>query len=215
MNDDKRLTGDEILAAELDDWRLVLGKLVSRFETGSFSRGTDFIVEITKAAEEANHHPDVDLRYPHVTIALLSHDVGAVTGRDTNLAARISEIASLAGIAAGTAPDVLELALDTPDHEPLVPFYEALLGYTSEQSDDVRDPAGRAPNLWFQQTDSDNADRQRWHLDVSVPHDSAEQRLTEVLAAGGTLVDDSAAPAFWVVADADGNRSCICTRLNR
>ena len=86
-----------------------------------------------------------------------------------------------------------------------------MLGYDSKQSHDLVDGASRTPSLWFQKTDSDAPDRQRWHLDVSVPHDVAEARIQAAIDAGGTLVDDSRAPAFWVLADPDGNRSCICT----
>jgi 4a-hydroxytetrahydrobiopterin dehydratase len=50
---------------------------------------------------------------------------------------------------------------------------------------------------------------------VWVPDDEAERRLQAVLAAGGRLVSDHAAPAYWVVEDADGNRSCICTPAGR
>ena len=56
---------------------------------------------------------------------------------------------------------------------------------------------------------------QRWHFDVRVPHDEAERRLRAVLDAGGRIVSDRAAPAYWVVEDADGNRSCICTPEGR
>ena len=55
----------------------------------------------------------------------------------------------------------------------------------------------------------------RFHLDVTVPHDQAEARLAAAIAAGGTLVSDERAPAFWVLADADGNHACICTQLAR
>lgn len=51
--------------------------------------------------------------------------------------------------------------------------------------------------------------------DVWVAHDEAERRLQAVLDAGGRLVSDRAAPAYWVVEDADGNRSCICTPAGR
>ena len=56
---------------------------------------------------------------------------------------------------------------------------------------------------------------ERPHLDVWVPHDEGERRLQAVLDAGGRLVSDAAAPSYWVVEDADGNRSCICTPLGR
>jgi 4a-hydroxytetrahydrobiopterin dehydratase len=84
------------------------------------------------------------------------------------------------------------------------------------------DPSGQVPGLWFQGPGDDGDSPlppqdfdQRWHFDVWVPHDEGERRLQAVLDAGGTLVSDAEAPSFWVVADADGNRSCICTRLNR
>lgn len=210
------LRGQEILDAGLDGWRKVLDKIVVRFETGDFNRGAALVTKIAEAADEANHHPDVDLRYPHLTVSLMSHDVGAITARDIRLARRISELAAEAGVSASAeAPDVLEIALDTPDHDAVKPFWQALLGYDSKQDDDLVDGAGRTPSVWFQKTDSDAPDRQRWHLDVSVPHDVAEARIQAAIDAGGTLVDDSRAPAFWVLADPDGNRSCICTWQSR
>ena len=218
MADDKTaLTGDAVLREGLDDWRWVLNKLVARFATGDFNAGTALVTQIAEAADEADHHPDVDLRYPHVTVTLISHDVEGITQRDVRLARRISELAAAAGIAATQAPDVLEFALDTPDGSALRPFYAALLGYQPhpDYDDDLRDGAGRQPNIWFQGSDSTEPDRQRWHLDVSVPREVAEERLQAVLEAGGTLVSDESAPAFWVVADADGNQSCICTWQGR
>ncbi|HET7689209.1 MAG TPA: VOC family protein [Nocardioidaceae bacterium] len=216
--DKRRLTGQQVLDAGLTGWRYVLDKLVVRYATGDFNAGSALVAKIAQVADEANHHPDVDLRYPHVTVSLTSHDVSAVTARDLRLAERISALASEAGVRpADHAPDVLELALDAQDYSRLKPFYAALLGYAPHPTYDVdlRDRADRTPSVWFQTTDSDAADRQRWHLDVSVPHDVAEQRLQAVLDAGGKLVDDSRAPAFWVLEDPEGNRSCICTWQNR
>lgn len=213
MSDDKSaLTGQQIHDEGLDGWRKVLNQLVVRFETGDFNTGAALVSRIAEAADEANHHPDVDLRYPHLTVTLISHDVGAITARDIRMARKISELAADAGISAsGQAPDVLELALDTPDKEKILPFWRALLGYEPEGGDALADSAARTPAMWFQKTDSEAPDRQRWHLDVSVPHDVAEARIQAAIDAGGTLVDDRAAPAFWVLEDPDGNRSCICT----
>ena len=213
MSDDKSaLTGQQIHDEGLDGWRKVLNRLVVRFETGDFNTGAALVSKIAEAADEANHHPDVDLRYPHLTVTLFSHDVGAITARDIRMARRISELAADAGVSASAqAPDVLELALDTPNQERILPFWQALLGYEPEGSDALADSAARTPAMWFQNTDSEAPDRQRWHLDVSVPHDVAEARIQAAIDAGGRLVDDRAAPAFWVLEDPDGNRSCICT----
>jgi 4a-hydroxytetrahydrobiopterin dehydratase len=218
MDDKTGLKGQQIHDAGLDGWRKVLDRLIVRFETGDFNTGAALVTRIAEVADEANHHPDVDLRYPHLTVSLKSHDVDAITARDIRLARRISELAAEAGVSpAAHAPDVLEFALDTPDHEKVKPFWAAILGYeNSETYDvDVRDGADRTPNVWFQESDSEAPDRQRWHIDVSVPHDVAQERIKAALEAGGTLVDDGAAPAFWVLADVDGNRACICTWESR
>lgn len=215
MDDKQPLTGQQVADAGLEGWRKVLDRLVVRFRTGDFSTGARLVSRIADAADEMNHHPDVDLRYPHLTVALKSHDVDAITARDIRLARRITELAAESGVSEGAhAPDVLELALDTPDDDRVRAFWSALLGY-DEHGDEVTDPATRLPTVWFQDTDSTEPDRQRWHLDVSVPHDVASERIQAALDAGGTLVDDSAAPRFWVLADADGNKACICTWQGR
>jgi 4a-hydroxytetrahydrobiopterin dehydratase len=85
------------------------------------------------------------------------------------------------------------------------------------------DRSGQVPTVWWQDPGETDAEwalpeqsfEQRWHFDVWVPHDEAERRLQAVLDAGGRLVSDKAAPAYWVVEDADGNRSCICTPSGR
>jgi 4a-hydroxytetrahydrobiopterin dehydratase len=213
--DKQKLTGQQIHEAGLEGWRKVLDRLIVRYRTGDFNTGAALVTRIAEAADEADHHPDVDLRYPHVTVALKSHDVGTITARDLRLARAITALASEAGVeAAPYAPDVLELALDTPDQARVKPFWAAILGYETAD-DEVTDPAGRTTTVWFQATDSEAPDRQRWHLDVSVPHDVAQERIRAAIEAGGTLVDDSRAPAFWVLADSDGNRACICTWESR
>ena len=58
-------------------------------------------------------------------------------------------------------------------------------------------------------------ERNRIHIDVIVPHDVAEGRVTAALAAGGTLVTDKYARSWWVLADADGNEACVSTWQDR
>ena len=85
------------------------------------------------------------------------------------------------------------------------------------------DPGGQVPTVWWQEPDGDDERwalpeqpfEQRWHFDVWVAVDEGERRLQAVLDAGGRLVSDRAAPAYWVIEDADGNRSCICTPAGR
>jgi 4a-hydroxytetrahydrobiopterin dehydratase len=214
----EKLTGQQVLDADLTDWRLMLRSLHARFATGDFATGLELAGRIGTAAEELNHHPDLDLRYRHLDVRLTSHDTGAVTERDVELARRISAAAAELGVSAAPAQvSFLELALDTADHSAIKPFWRAVLGYDDHPSsgDEIDDPGAARPTIWFQGTEAHDAPRQRWHLDVWVPHDVAERRLTDALAAGGTLVSDAEAPSFWVLADADGNKACICTWQDR
>ncbi|WP_132993754.1 4a-hydroxytetrahydrobiopterin dehydratase [Gordonia zhaorongruii] len=81
------------------EWVETSSGLVATFTTGSMVRGLEFVTRIVDAAEAANHHPDIDLRYAVVRLVLVSHDVGdQITDRDHALAREISGIASEMGI---------------------------------------------------------------------------------------------------------------------
>jgi 4a-hydroxytetrahydrobiopterin dehydratase len=214
----EKLTSKQILDAGLDDWRKLAQSLHARFLTGDFVSGLKFVTAVTDAAEAANHHPDVTLTYPFVDLRLISHDVGQLSQRDLDLARQISGIAREQGVDA--EPKVLaelELALDNADLAAAGPFWAALLTGSAEavKGDDVVDPAGRMPLLWFQHTDAHETPRQRFHIDLWVPHDVADERIGAAVAAGGQVVDDSEAPSFVVLADPEGNRVCVCTFLDR
>ena len=209
---------DVMVEEGLDDWRFFLKKLHARFRTGSFVKGLELVTRITEAAEAANHHPDVVLTYPQVDVDLTSHDVGGVTSRDLDLARAISAIAAELG--AEPAPrdvSTLELALDVPDAAEVRDFWAAVLGYDQDGSEpEVWDSSGRNNTLWFQESpDATGEVQQRFHLDIVVPREVAEERLQAALDAGGTLVSTDAVPAYWVLADRHGNKVCICTADGR
>ncbi|MDN5795536.1 MAG: 4a-hydroxytetrahydrobiopterin dehydratase [Intrasporangium sp.] len=84
----------------LQGWRQVGDALVTVLPTGEFSRGAALLPEIARVADELGHHPDVDVRYGQVVIRTTSHDVGHLTSRDVELACRITQTASDAGIQA-------------------------------------------------------------------------------------------------------------------
>ncbi len=212
------LTNQQILDAGLTDWRRLSQALFARFRTGDFVTGLAFVTAVAEAAESAGHHPDVTLTYPRVDLRLLSHDVGAITSRDVDLARRVSEIARDLGVPAEPAGLAeVELALDTADVAGAGPFWAALLTGSTDahHGDDVVDPVGQVPLLWFQDTDAHETPRQRFHLDVWVPYDVADERIAAAVAAGGRVVDDSEAPSFVVLADPEGNRACVCTVAGR
>ena len=212
----EKLTGQQIADADLSGWVNLLGGLQTRMRTGDFATGLKVVNAIGAAAEDMDHHPDVDLRYGHVDVRLSSHDVGGLTERDVRLARRISEIATEADVELdGMVTARLELALDTPAHERVLPFWAAVMAMEPAANGvDVADPADALPLIWFQSSGSEEP-RQRWHPDVWVDPSQVQPRIDAALAAGGTLVSDAEAPSFWVLADPDGNRMCLCTWQDR
>lgn len=101
MADPKQtLTAAEISAAALADWRQDGGTLTARFATADFATGLELVNRIGASAEEANHHPDLTLTYPQVTVTLSSHDVGGITSRDIDLARTISDHAATLRVSA-------------------------------------------------------------------------------------------------------------------
>jgi len=196
----------------LGDWRVLLHTLQAAFGTGSMAKGIELAARIGAAADEADHHPDLTITYPRVHVLLTTHDADGLTTLDVDLARTISAIAAELGVAAEpTTVTQLEIAIDALDIAAVKPFWEAVLGYEPHKGDDSVDPYGRAPAFWFQQMDAPRPQRNRIHIDVTVPHDVAEARIAAALEAGGSLVSDDEAPAFWVLADPEGNEACICT----
>ncbi|MGN6722605.1 MAG: VOC family protein [Marmoricola sp.] len=217
--DERRFSGDEISAMDgLDDWRPMPQSLQARFLTKRFDVGLAMVERIGAVAEEMNHHPDLDLRYPHLNVRLMSHDVNGRTQRDVDLARKISAIAADLGVSADPAVvSRVEIGLDTWDIAEIKPFWRAVLGLkdTPGIDDELSDPSGDLPMLWFQQTDKHDEPRQRFHFDITVPPEVATERIEAAVAAGGTVVSREAEPRFVVLADPQGNKVCVCTHVGR
>lgn len=211
------LSATEFDALGLSDWRYSLGSIQATFRAGSFPGATEFACAVAELAEQRTHHPDIDIRYPdRVVIRLTTHAVDGLTTLDSDLAAAISSAAAERGMTSeATAAQSIELAIDALDIAAVRPFWAAVLGYQADAAGNLVDPQRRAPAVWFQQMDAPRPQRNRIHVDVTVPHDVAERRVADALAAGGTLVSDARARAFWVLADAEGNEVCICTWQDR
>ena len=200
----------------VDDWRVLYGRAHAYFRTGSFARGVELVTAIGAVADAADHHPDIDLRYAGLTVRLVTHDVGGLSMKDVELARAISAAARRLGIEADpTRVQHVDLAIDALVRADVMPFWRAVLGYEFDGDQDVRDPQGRGPSLYFQQMDVARPERSTIHVDIAVPHDQAEQRVAAALAAGGRLVTDEYAPMWWVLADAEGNEACVATWVGR
>jgi 4a-hydroxytetrahydrobiopterin dehydratase len=208
---------------DLPDWRVLQRRIEAGFRAASFGAAATFVGQVAAAADAAGHHPDVDLRYPgRVRVVLTTHAAGGLTDADIELATTISRLAAEAGLTAEPlAAAGVEVAIDALDSGAVLPFWKAVLGYVDEPTepgqpvDAIVDPLRIGPAVWFQQMDAPRPQRNRIHVDVVVPHDVAEGRVAAAIAAGGRMVNDAEARAFWVLADPEGNEACVCTWQDR
>jgi 4a-hydroxytetrahydrobiopterin dehydratase len=69
------------------NWQIEGGELVRTFKFETFREAVNFVDKVAEIAEEANHHPDIDIRYNQVRLALISHDAGGLTTKDFAIAA--------------------------------------------------------------------------------------------------------------------------------
>ncbi|GAB85636.1 VOC family protein [Gordonia rubripertincta] len=209
------LNAKQVTEVVADPWRVVADKLVAAYRTGSMVRGLEFVTRIVDAAEEANHHPDVDLRYGSVHLALTTHSAHQLTEADVALANRITGIAAEMALEKLVGPvTAIELAIDAMDIGAIRPFWQAVLGYSDgndRELAELADPTGRLPSVWFQQMDEARPQRNRIHFDLCLPHDEVHERLQAAITAGGQLLSDEFAPAWWILADPEGNEICLCT----
>jgi 4a-hydroxytetrahydrobiopterin dehydratase len=210
-------------------WRLVLGELRTEVRTGSLALAADVAARAATVAG-AEGHLRLDVRADRVLLSLQTAAAAWVTERDVELARSISTVidetrldtVSGVGLDGGgeRAMQVIEIGIDALDAAAIRPFWRTVLGYVDEPGrsgpwDGLIDPLGQGPAVWFQRMDAPRPERNRTHFDVSVPHDEAASRIGAALSAGGTLINDTQAPAFWVLADAEGNEACVTTWQGR
>jgi 4a-hydroxytetrahydrobiopterin dehydratase len=223
------LEGEQIAAAELTDWRKLAQGLHARYLVEDFGAGVRFVAAVGEAGDALGHHPRVSIGKGYVDLKLVSDDaiyrdgegtehvVEWVTQQDVDLARRISAIAAdQKAQAAPASVSELELGLDTARSATIAPVWAALLTGNPEAQgrgtpgDEIRDAMGRVPNLWF----GEETSGQRFHVEVYVAPEAAEQRIAAAVAAGGTIVDDSEAPGLTVIADQDGNEGIVCVDMS-
>jgi 4a-hydroxytetrahydrobiopterin dehydratase len=76
----------------LPQWKLEGEEIVRQFEFADFRAAMVFVNQVAEKAETAGHHPDIDIRYNQVRLALVSHDKGGLTERDMNMAQTIDSL---------------------------------------------------------------------------------------------------------------------------
>ncbi|HEX5579460.1 MAG TPA: VOC family protein [Candidatus Limnocylindria bacterium] len=199
----------DFLAAEgLDDWVVLHGGPTAVFRVGS-------LVEAAKLAEAVAGVPGLEERTVmtvtrgHLTVRL-TRELWGTESRHIEVARAISSLARERGASADRAAvQEVQLAIAAKPDAIDLPFWRAVLGYAPMHEDNAIDPLGHGSTVWMQDLDPEKPLRHAMHVDVSVAREVAEQRLAAAVAAGGRVVDDSAAPGAWILADRAGNKVCI------
>jgi 4a-hydroxytetrahydrobiopterin dehydratase len=90
----KTISGQELLDAVMGvpGWGLADGELVREFTFKDFVAAMAFVNRVAELAEAAGHHPDIDIRYNRVRLALVTHDAGGITTNDLGLALKVNGI---------------------------------------------------------------------------------------------------------------------------
>jgi 4a-hydroxytetrahydrobiopterin dehydratase len=149
------------------------------------------------------------IRDDRVTVRL-TRGLEFIEPHHVELARAISEVADEHGaVADRSAVQEVQLAVAARPDELDVGFWRAVLGYDALAGDNGVDPLGHGSTFWMQDLDPVKPLRHAMHVDVSVAREHAEERLAAALAAGGRIVHDAEAPAFWILSDRAGNRVCI------
>jgi 4a-hydroxytetrahydrobiopterin dehydratase len=79
--------------ANLPSWQIEAGELVKTFQFKDFRAALAFVNRVGSLAEDAGHHPDIDIRYNRVRLALVTHDASGLTDKDFDLAGRAQKLA--------------------------------------------------------------------------------------------------------------------------
>ena len=199
-----------LAAKGVDDWVVLHGGATAVFRVRSLS-------EAARLAEAVATAPGLEGSGALLTVAdasltvRLSRDLWQLEPRHVELARAVSAVARTYGAAADRAAvQEVQLAIAAKRDAIDLGFWRAVLGYLPMADDNAVDPLGHGSTVWMQDLDEARPLRHAMHVDVTVARENIEPRLEAALAAGGSIVDDSNAPASWILTDRAGNRVCIC-----
>jgi 4a-hydroxytetrahydrobiopterin dehydratase len=206
----------------VEDWRVIGDGACAFYRVSTLGGAARFVEGIASLLDAHDARPDIDIRHDGVTIRLLtrSDDYYGMTQRDADLARRISVAArSLELVADPSAVQSMIVIPGAWDVSKVMPFWRAVLGYQprpDSPDEDLVDAHDRSPGFWFEGMQELRGDGGgAIHIAVWVPHDQARARVDAALAAGGRLVRDDFAPAWWTLADAAGNECDVATVMHR
>ena len=94
VSDMTKLTATEIKAAltTVPEWRKRYATITRTFQFKDFPGAIKFVNRVARLAEQAWHHPDIDIRWNKVTLTLSTHDAGGLTEKDFALARKFDRL---------------------------------------------------------------------------------------------------------------------------
>jgi 4a-hydroxytetrahydrobiopterin dehydratase len=194
----------------VDDWVVLHGGAVAAFRVGSLAEAARLAVELAGVAGLESSGALLTITADRVTVRL-TRDLWLLEAHHVELARAVSSVAlAQSAVADRAAVQEVQLAVSARPEEVNVEFWRAVLGYAPVADDNAADPLGHGSTVWMQELDVAKPLRHAMHLDVSVAREHIEARLAAALAAGGRIVDESAAGESWTLADPAGNRVDLC-----
>jgi 4a-hydroxytetrahydrobiopterin dehydratase len=199
----------EFLSADdLDDWVILHGGPTAVFRVGTLQEAARLAAAV---AEVPGLEPRTILTAaPDRLTVKLTREMWGTEAKHIEVARAISRLAREHGATGDrSAVQEVQLAVSAKPEAIDLGFWRAVLGYAPLHEDNCIDPNGQGSTVWMQDLDPSKPLRHAMHIDVSVARDQAEARLAAAVAAGGVVVDESAAPGAWILADRSGNKVCI------
>ena len=220
---DDHISLDEFRGSDgVGDWRVLSEGACAFFAAPSLAASARFVDAISRLDGVDDHHVDVDIRRDGVTVRLLTYteEYMGMSRRDVKLAREISAIARDQGLTPDpSAVQTFLIVPGAPNAKEIMPFWQALLGYErrlDSPEEDLVDPRRIGPPFWFESMDAPRGDGGgAIHVAVWLPLELAEARVAAALAAGGRMVRDEFAPAWWTLADPAGNEADVATTHGR
>ena len=208
----RAITGTEFRAAPgTGAWRGLYDAATTFVPTPSSEHTRELVGELLRATEAVGHVPDIDVRRGGVLVRSHAHGPG-LSDDDLAVAQAVSDVVHRLGLTAdATVGQAVMITIDAHDIAAVRPFWQAVLGYEAAGEEDLVDPHGRGPQVWFQQMDPLRTGRSRIHVDVMVAPEVARSRLDAAVAAGGRVTYEAYAPSWWTLTDPEGNEADIAT----
>ena len=207
MSEQGRL--DFLDAEGLQDWVVLHGGPTAVYKAATLAEAASLANAIAQIPELDGTRAQLNVVSERLTVRL-TREVWNMESEHIDIARAISKVAKSHGaVAERNQVQEVQIAIAAKPEAIDLGFWRAVLGYEPMLDDNGVDPLGNSSMVYMQEIDSAKELKHAMHLDVSVAREVAEQRLAAAINAGGVIVDDSHAPAWWVLADRSGNKVCI------